>query len=155
MIEMTINLQKKDPGDGIQSASPSSRLDAPLPSVSPNSCPLLHLGSSSPSLRPFSSSCASWHWTFIDTLLVLDITIISDTKTTISTPSTQTISSNLSSQVNVYVSDLLLLVTDHRRPGKDSDYTQHALNTVVAAAGAVHNQARASNPAICERPHIR
>ena len=44
---------------------------------------------------------------------------------------------------------------DHLRPGRDSDYTQHALNTVVAAAGAVHNQARASNPAICERPHIR
>ena len=32
------------------------------------------------------------------------------------------------------------------RPGQDTDYTQHALNTVVKAAGAAHTQRTANNP---------
>ena len=35
------------------------------------------------------------------------------------------------------------------------DFTQHALDTVVAAAGAVASQARAINPDLRESPHIR
>ena len=41
------------------------------------------------------------------------------------------------------------------RPGKDDDFTQHALDTVVAAAGAVASQARMTNPELKETPHIR
>ena len=41
------------------------------------------------------------------------------------------------------------------RPGRDADFTQHALDTVVAAAGAVHHQARSHNPELRETPHLR
>ena len=41
------------------------------------------------------------------------------------------------------------------RPGKDVDFTKHALDTVVAAAGAVHSQARTHNPELRETPHLR
>lgn len=41
------------------------------------------------------------------------------------------------------------------RPGKDGDWTQHALDTVVAAAGVAATNARVANPEIRETPHIR
>ena len=41
------------------------------------------------------------------------------------------------------------------RPGKHDDFTQHALDTVVAAAGAVASQARMRDPELRETPHIR
>jgi len=41
------------------------------------------------------------------------------------------------------------------KPPKDVDYTQHALNTVVAAAGAVATNALRNNPNLKETPHIR
>jgi len=41
------------------------------------------------------------------------------------------------------------------KPGRHDDFTQHALDTVVAAAGAVASQARLTNPELRETPHIR
>jgi len=41
------------------------------------------------------------------------------------------------------------------KPAKNVDYTQHALNTVVAAAGAVAANALKNNPNLKETPHIR
>jgi len=41
------------------------------------------------------------------------------------------------------------------RPGKVADWTQHALDTVVAAAGVAASNARVSNPEMRETPHIR
>ena len=42
-----------------------------------------------------------------------------------------------------------------RRPQVNADFTQHALNTVVAAAGAIASNALKSNPSLKETPHIR
>ena len=39
-----------------------------------------------------------------------------------------------------------------RKPQVNADFTQHALNTVVAAAGAIASK---SNPSLKETPHIR
>lgn len=41
------------------------------------------------------------------------------------------------------------------RPGKVADWTQHALDTVVAAAGVAASNARVANPEMRETPHIR
>ena len=41
------------------------------------------------------------------------------------------------------------------KPSKNADFTQHALNTVVAAAGAVATNALKNNPNLKETPHIR
>jgi len=41
------------------------------------------------------------------------------------------------------------------KPPKNADFTQHALNTVVAAAGAVATNAIKNNPNLKETPHIR
>jgi len=41
------------------------------------------------------------------------------------------------------------------KPPKNADFTQHALNTVVAAAGAVATNAIKNNPSLKETPHIR
>eukprot|EP00092_Neocalanus_flemingeri_P036611 GFUD01039864.1.p1 GENE.GFUD01039864.1~~GFUD01039864.1.p1 ORF type:complete len:412 (-),score=121.55 GFUD01039864.1:60-1295(-) len=41
------------------------------------------------------------------------------------------------------------------KPSKNADFTQHALNTVVAAAGAVATNAMKNNPNLKETPHIR
>jgi len=41
------------------------------------------------------------------------------------------------------------------KPPRNADFTQHALNTVVAAAGAVATNAIKNNPSLKETPHIR